>query len=247
MTLRNALVPLAALASLTACDRAEQPSTAPAGAQTSATTGALKAGAAVLQGEGPLNGFNVHLVGFHPMKAEPQHQMEAHHFCRQVNEDFAQCVLFDGGGADANMTGLEYIISEKLFDGLPAQERRYWHPHNGEILSGQLVAPGLPRAAEKALMKRKINSYGKTWHSWATDRGDRLPMGDAMLAWSFSRDNELDPALLARRDQALGIDTAKVRQSRQDLTPLARPQEGVDALKGKYPRPTRDIPGVTSR
>jgi len=50
---------------------------------------------------------------FHPMKQEPAHQMEAHHFCKQVNEDFAQCVLFDGNTSAANMTGVEYIISEK--------------------------------------------------------------------------------------------------------------------------------------
>jgi len=31
-------------------------------------------------------------------------------------------------------------------------------------LSGQLVALGLPEVAKKALMKSKMNSYGKTWH-----------------------------------------------------------------------------------
>ena len=51
---------------------------------------------------------------------------------------------------------------------LPEQEKKYWHPHNGEILSGQLVAPDIPHAAEKALMKEKMNSYGKTWHVWNT-------------------------------------------------------------------------------
>ena len=66
--------------------------------------------------------------------------MEAHHFCRQVNEDFAQCALFDGNSEDANLNGIEYIISARVFDQLPVEERPYWHPHNGEILSGQLVA-----------------------------------------------------------------------------------------------------------
>jgi hypothetical protein len=28
------------------------------------------------------------------------------------------------------------------------------------------------------------------------------------------------------------------------LRPLAKPQAGVDDLKGKYGRPTKDIPGV---
>lgn len=54
--------------------------------------------------------MNVYLVGLHPMKDHPEHQMEAHHFCRQVNEDFAQCTLFDGNTKDANLNGIEYII-----------------------------------------------------------------------------------------------------------------------------------------
>ena len=49
------------------------------------------------------------------------------------------------------MNGVEYIISEKLFETLPSEEKKYWHPHNGEILSGQLVAPGIPKMAEKII------------------------------------------------------------------------------------------------
>jgi hypothetical protein len=181
-----------------------------------------------LQSNAPLEPMSVYLVGFHPMKAEPSDQMIAHHFCRQVNEDFAQCVLFDGNTREANLTGVEFIVSERLFAQLPPDERRYWHPHNGEILSGQLIAPGLPAAAEHALMKTTMNSYGKTWHVWMTDRGDRMPVGPAMLAWSFRRDGQLDPELLAERDRMLGIDSAAKRAQRQDLVPLARPQEGVE-------------------
>lgn len=102
------------------------------------------------------------LVGFHPMKDDPSHQMEAHHYCEQVNEDFAQCVLFDGNDEKANLNGTQFIISEKLFLTLPAAERKYWHPHNAEILSGQLVGSNLPETAEKAFMRQKMNSYGKT-------------------------------------------------------------------------------------
>lgn len=48
--------------------------------------------------------------------------MEAHHFFHQVNEDFAQCVLFDDNSKSANLNGIEYIISEKLFATLPEGE-----------------------------------------------------------------------------------------------------------------------------
>jgi hypothetical protein len=237
----------AILAVLAACGEAREPATAPAGRDERAGTAVLEAGAKVLQSNAPVAGMDVYVVGFHPMKDDPEHQMEAHHFCRQVNEDLMQCALFDGNTADANLTGLEYIISERLFEQLPPDERPYWHPHNGEILSGQLVAPGLPAAAEQALMRTKMNSYGKTWHTWASDRGATLPLGPPMLAWSFNRDGEAQPEMVARRDRALDVDTARVRERRAELRALAKPQEGVDALKGRFARPTTDIPGVVDK
>lgn len=212
-----------------------------AGDDKSATSRALEAGARLLQGNAPAAALDVHLSGFHPLKDEPGQQMHAHHFCRQLNEDLMQCALFDGSGADARLTGLEYVVSERLFASLPAGERRYWHPHNGEILSGQLVAPGLPAAAEKAFLARKLGSYGKTFHTW--DAGDALPLGPPRLAWSFNRDGELRPELLQERDRRLGTDTAARRRDRASLVPQARPQWGVDTLAPAFPAAT-PIPGV---
>lgn len=244
MTLRFGSLILLLCAALYGCASTTGPQVRPPGADTSARTDALKVGAKAMQSAAPLGPMDVYLVGFHPLKNAPQQQMIAHHYCTQVNEDFAQCTLFDGNTRDANLTGIEFIISERLFLALPEAERQYWHPHNGEILSGQLVAPGIPEAAEKELMRSKMNSYGKTWHVWMTHEGHRLPLGPAMLAWSFSRDGEAHPALVEERDRALGVNSAEKRKSRVGLTPLARPQYGVDALHGAFPGPTRTIPGV---
>src|SRR5215217_5656169 len=68
------------------------------GADKSTTTRTLEAGAKVLQRKSPLGSMDIYLVGFHPMKDAPGDQMQAHHYCHQVNEDFAQCVLFDSSG-----------------------------------------------------------------------------------------------------------------------------------------------------
>ena len=239
------------LALLATCGGATGPASNVTGEPESAKTRLLEAGAAALQRDAPPDSLDVYLAGFHPLKDDPQHQFEAHHFCRQVNEDLMQCALFDGNTADANLSGIEYIISERLFANLPAEEQRFWHPHNGEILSGQLVAPGLPDVAETELMRGKINSYGKTWHTWNTSHGggggDALPLGEPRLAWSFNREGEARPDLVADRDRRLGIDTAAERQERQDLVPLAHPQAGVDALQGRFPGPTQPIPGVVER
>ena len=35
---------------------------------------------------------------------------------------------------EANLIGIEYIVSERVFDSLPEAEKPYWHPHNYEVL-----------------------------------------------------------------------------------------------------------------
>lgn len=228
-----------------------QPKTAPVGEAKSVKIRTLEAGAKALQSNAPVKGFDIYLVGFHPMKNHPEQQMEAHHYCHQMNQDFAQCVLFDSNTKAANMNGIEYIISEKIFDSLPAEEKKYWHPHNGEILSGQLVAPGIPKIAEKSLMKSKMNSYGKTWHVWNTGHEghapDKLPLGEPMLAWSFNRDGEAMPGLVEKRDKTMDLNSAQTREDRADLQSIAKPQSGVDDLKGKFGRPVQDIPAVVDK
>ncbi|WP_254776396.1 OBAP family protein [Nitrosomonas sp. Nm34] len=245
-------LPTGVPAPLALAEKVTQPETAPPGESKSAKTKMLEAGAKLLQSNDPLKKFDIYLVGFHPMKDHPENQMEAHHYCHQVNEDFAQCVLFDGNTKDANLNGIEYIISEKLFATLPEEEKKYWHPHNGEILSGQLVAPNIPDIAEKALMKEKMNSYGKTWHVWNTGfykgtPADLLPLGNPMLGWSFNRDGEAMPGLVEERDRKMDINTMEIRKKRDDLHKFANPQSGVDDLKGKFGRPLQDIPGVVDK
>ena len=219
----------------------------PAGGPKGARLAVLEQGAHLLQTAAPLGGFDAYVVGFHPAKDDPQQQMEAHHFCKVVNGDLLQCVLFDGNTRGANLIGIEYIISGRLFETLPDGEQGYWHPHNYEVLSGELVAPGLPEAAEEALMALLVNSYGKTWHTWHTGTHDRpgmaLPLGDARLMWSFNRDGECDERLRHDRNTAMGLDVEAKRAERQRLVPLARPQCGVDVLRASFPGST-PVPGV---
>lgn len=212
----------------------------PSGGRKNLKRRVLEFGAKLLQRATPLQGFGIYVAGFHCGHADPHLQMEAHHFCKLVNADFLQCTIFDGNTASANLIGIEYIISEHLFLSLPEVERQLWHPHNYEVFSGELVAPGLPDLAERALMSLLVNSYGKTWHLWHTGRpdgppGDRLPMGEPALMWSFNRDGEVDSQLRQNRITAMNSNVEKKRVDRQRLLHLARPQQGVNLLRDAFP------------
>jgi hypothetical protein len=218
-----------------------------AGNDRSAKTASLESAANLIQNKAPVEAIAMYLDGFHVAKDDPTMQMEAHHYCNQANEDFAQCILFDGNTAEARMTGIEYIISEKLYNALPSDEKVYWHPHNYEILSGQLRMPGLPDIAETEALKSKMNSYGKTWHTWMTGmherQGDALPFGSARLQWSFNRDGEALPGMVTDRDTRMGLNTSDTKNDREDLVSLARPQGGVNAMQSRFGSAS-SIPGV---
>jgi hypothetical protein len=108
--------------------------------------------------------------------------------------------------------------------------------------------PGVPEAAEKEALKGKINSYGKTWHTWMTGmyngKSDDLPLGPARLQWSFNHDGEADSDMVQARDTRMKLDTANARKNRQDLTALAKPQGGIDAMAGEFPHAMPPMAGI---
>ena len=232
---------------LLACGREDSPPvSSPQGKPKEEDTVMLEKGAQALQSFEPVKQFDTYLDGFHPMAENPGHAMEAHHFCRARNEEFTQCVLFDANTANANLIGIEYIISERLFEALAPEEQKLWHPHNYEILSGQLIAPGLPDVAELAFLAKKMNSYGKTFHTWDTTAPEQktLPLGPPMLMWSYNADGEIPEELLRERDKRMNVDTAFKREARKDMIGEAHPQRGVHALANSFP--ARKVPNYVN-
>src|ERR1700722_19348481 len=101
---------------------------------------------------GPVEAIHAHLCGFHFYNGNMSRQVRAEHYCSHLNADVWQCVIYESDKRNARLIGVEYIISEKLFNGLPPEEKKLWHSHRYEVMSGQLIAPGMPDEAEKQLM-----------------------------------------------------------------------------------------------
>ncbi len=187
------------------------------GAEKTTKSKTLETGAALLQSKSPISKINAYLDGFHFYSGYMQGQMEAHHYVSQLNEDFHQAVIYDGNGEDAKLMGVEYIISERLFKQLPEEEKKLWHSHQYEVKSGTLIAPGLPEVAEHELMEKLVSTYGKTIHTWHTDREKELPVGVPMLMMGFTKDGQLNPQLNADRDRRFDVSTAEKRKNREDI------------------------------
>jgi hypothetical protein len=187
------------------------------GGEKSAKTKTLETGADILQAKTPLSKVNAYLDGFHFYGGNINAQMEAHHYVFRLNEDVQQAIIFDGNGENAKLMGIEYIISERLFKNLPEEEKKLWHSHQYEVKSGELIAPGLPKIAEHELMEQLVSTYGKTIHTWHTDRDLELPLGSPMLMMGFTRDGQLKPELLKARDQRFRISFMEKRKERADI------------------------------
>lgn len=213
------LTPLAAALLLAACGGSNTGSPVAAPGQDEATkTEVLEAGADLLQSKAPLRQLDAYLDGFHFYSGNMQGQMEAHHYCGHLNEEVIQCVIFDGNGGDAKIMGVEYIVSREQFVKLPEEEKRLWHSHVHEVKSGQLIAPGIPEAAEHELMEKLVGTYGKTWHTWHTNEKQGLPLGVPMLMMGFTRDGQLDEARVQERDQRFDVSSQRKRENRTDIT-----------------------------
>ena len=104
------------------------------------------------------------------------------------------------------------MITPTLYETLDAEERALWHSHVFEVKSGMLIMPGpaaLPtpawEVAETKEMEEVIGLYGKTYHFWQVDRGDRLPLGNPELMMSFTKEEQCPTPgfekLVGERDQ----------------------------------------------
>jgi hypothetical protein len=161
----------------------------------------------------PTQGLHAHFCGIHIAKQNAKIQIVTQHFCGSLNEEMHQCLLFESCEKNAKLLGVEYIIADRLYRGLPEEEKKYWHPHTYEVLSGGLVSPGMEPQAEKQFMKALLTTWGKTWQTWP-DPKTPLPIGEPLLMWGVTADGQLDETVVARRDKDFGISTAHIRERR---------------------------------
>lgn len=233
---RRGVVGLIGSALLCVCGRAHaqqagEQGTIP-GAQKSTKSTMLGMGASLLQNHSPINAINMYLNGFHFYADDMGRQIEAHHYCMHVNEEFFQCVIYDGNKSDSKLIGVEYIISARIFESLPEEEKALWHSHRHETTSGELVMPGVPEPVERAAIAQLVSTYGKTWHTWQIDKDPTLPTGIPQLMMGFTAEGQLKPEMIQSRDKELGIESGTVKKAREDLARSApQPAVGADAWK----------------
>jgi hypothetical protein len=163
----------------------------------------------------PLEAMHLHLCAFHVAKDDPKFQLEAHHYCMPLRDDgkLFQCIVTNSNQPGAKILGVEYIVTDDLYQTLSKEERNFWHPHDYEVTSGLLVAPKLAEDDENKFMAVVRKTWGKTFHTWADPETD-LPLGKPRLMIAFIKDGEIREELVNKRDKDLGISTEKIKKRR---------------------------------
>jgi len=182
----------------------------------------LTTGAAATQDFQPLKNVCAHLNAFHAYANEPNRFVEANHYCAHLNDEVRQCLLYDSDGPKARLIGIEYMITEALYETLEPEERRLWHSHVYEVKSGMLIMPNrvVPervwRVAENDEMEQVVKLYGKVYHLWQTDKGHSLPLGEPQLMTSFTADGQFDfDKHVGERDRRFGSDYKAKAEARK--------------------------------
>jgi Protein of unknown function (DUF1264) len=78
----------------------------------------------------PIGDIHAHVCGIHFYSGDMNRQIIAEHYCSHFSDEVLQCVIYDSNKPGARLIGVEYIVSAKIFDSLPAEEKKLWHSHN---------------------------------------------------------------------------------------------------------------------
>jgi hypothetical protein len=160
--------------------------------------------------------YGLHVCAFHIGKEDANLQVEAHHYCTRLADGVFQCVIYDADRGNAKLIGVEYIVSDDIFQTLPAEEKKYWHPHEFEIRTGLLTMTGIQPDCEKKLVKGLLKTWGKVWHTWPDPKTD-LPIGPPVLMWSATKEAEVRDDLIRARDKRYQIDIHELRRQRSKV------------------------------
>ncbi|KAI8932212.1 hypothetical protein NX059_011090 [Plenodomus lindquistii] len=196
-----------------------------AGAPESTQNKILETGAGMTQNFAPTQRICAHLNAFHAYANDPKRPaVETNHYCAHLNDEVRQCILYDSPEPGARIIGIEYMISPNLFQTLDAEEQKLWHTHVFEVKSGMLIMPkpalvpsSVWEIAENKEMEEVVHLYGKIYHLWQTDRGDKLPLGEPQLMTSYTSEEQMPgfEERLADRDARFGSDWREKRRVRE--------------------------------
>jgi len=138
---------------------------------------------AIAADKNPLSGYTIHVAAPHVMDGEIMGPY--HHYCKAINADVIQCILFESTEPNARMTEVEYMVSKRLARSVIPKwsHTKNWHDHKQEIDTGRvaILHPTDPEE-QKALAEYVSGTDGIIFHLWP--EGAPIPDGSVHIPQS---------------------------------------------------------------
>lgn len=111
---------------------------------------------------------------------DPKLQTVVHHHCKAYEDQTMLCLMFHTGMKDQDKPiGFEYIITTAQFNGLPEEEKKYWHYHRTEVPRAHATFPDLTAEEAAAILPEINETYGKV--IYFKKPTDKFPLGQPYI------------------------------------------------------------------
>ncbi len=136
---------------------------------------------AMSEGNGPADGFGLHVQAPH-MMANGQVGGPYHHYCKGISNEILQCLLFPSTDPKAPLIGVEYFVAKDLArKEVPLITwNRNFHDHEVEIATGRVLILDIEdknKVAEIAAVAAQTD--GVIYQLWQP--GQKVPDGTVTI------------------------------------------------------------------
>ena len=133
----------------------------------------------------PADGYNIHVLVPHRHEDGTVHG-PYHHYCKQINPQILQCMIFLSTDPNAELVEIEYFIDKKLARSNVTldQWNKHFHDHALEIATGSVQVLDVPPAKAKEIAAAASRTDGIIFHLWPM--GARVPNGDVSFPTAVS-------------------------------------------------------------
>jgi hypothetical protein len=112
----------------------------------------------------PSDGFTLHIDADKHYAAHPNERI--HHWCKKLSKGLIECQLYTSDAPNAELVGVETIVSPELYATFSTSEKRFWHWHQYEVPRVNASMPDLSKDEAAKVVAQILPTYGKVYILW---------------------------------------------------------------------------------
>lgn len=112
----------------------------------------------------PSEGFTLHIDADKHYANHPTERI--HHWCKTISKSLIECQLYTSDAPNAELVGVETIVSPELYAAFSAGEKRLWHWHKYEVPRVNASMPDLSQSEAAKVVAQILPTYGKVYILW---------------------------------------------------------------------------------